>query len=37
VLLGEKLPPSLVAGIVLVVAGVVAMTMPGPKRRAEIS
>jgi drug/metabolite transporter (DMT)-like permease len=28
VLLGEKLPASLVTGIVLVVAGVVAMTMP---------
>lgn len=32
-LLGEKLPPSLVAGIVLVIAGVVAMTMPDRKRR----
>ena len=30
-LLDEKLPPSLIAGIVLVVSGVVAMTMP-PRR-----
>ena len=30
--LGEKLTPNLVAGVVLVVAGVVAMTMPGRRR-----
>jgi len=30
--LGERLTPNLVAGVVLVVAGVIAMTMPGRKR-----
>ena len=29
-LLGERVPPSLWSGLALIVAGVVAMTVPGP-------